>query len=354
MPILVISGLLGAAFALLGLLIGLILIAFGVRGHSRRTIRITAGAYVLFLPLVLFVALPLLASYLVAHAGTRPQDRNLALDPGDFDRPFRTVEFAARDGARLSGWYLEGDPSKPAILFAHGLFRDRREVLERVCRLNQLGYPGLVFDLRSHGASEKRTVSLGFIERQDMLGAFDLARERLGRRRVALAGVSMGAVAAFLAAAEIPEELAGLIADSPFQSLDETIRRHTRLLLGLPAFPFDRLFVWNLTRLGGFSPGDLDLMSSAGSLTSLPVLLVYGEDDRRMPPLVAGRLHGAIPSPEKHLLLVPEADHGAAFRVDPDGYIEAVVRLLAPIDGEEGGAGVRSPAASGLRTEAEP
>ncbi len=332
MPILVISGLLGVVFAFLGLLIGLILVAFGVRGHTRRTIRITVACYAAAVPLTLFVALPLLSSYLVANASTRPQDRALRTDPSEFGRSFRPVEFPARDGARLSGWYLEGDASRPLILFTHGLFRDRREVVERVSRLNRLGYPSLVFDLRGHGASERRTVSLGFTERLDVLGARDFARGRLNHRRVVLGGVSMGAAAAFLAAAEAPEEVAGLIADSPFPSLDDTIRRHVRLLLGLPGFPFDRLFVWNLTRMGGFSPEDLDILAAARSLDSLPVLLIYGREDRRMPPAVAEAIHAAIPSPEKELLLVPAADHGAAFRVDPEGYIEAIVRLCGAID----------------------
>ena len=108
---------------------------------------------------------------------------------------------------------------------------------------------------------ERKPVSLGFTERLDVLGALDLARGRLNHRRVVLGGVSMGAAAAFLAAGEAPGEIAGLIADSPFESLEDTNRRHTRLILGLPGFPFDRLFVWNLTRIGGFSPGSLDLLA---------------------------------------------------------------------------------------------
>jgi outer membrane protein assembly factor BamB len=54
----VVAALLGAAFALLGLLTGLLLLFFGVRGHGRRIIWIAAACYAVALPLILFVGGP--------------------------------------------------------------------------------------------------------------------------------------------------------------------------------------------------------------------------------------------------------------------------------------------------------
>jgi outer membrane protein assembly factor BamB len=52
------AGLLGVAFAFLGLLTGLILRSFGVRGHARRTFVIVAACYVVALSLILLVGAP--------------------------------------------------------------------------------------------------------------------------------------------------------------------------------------------------------------------------------------------------------------------------------------------------------
>jgi pimeloyl-ACP methyl ester carboxylesterase len=259
---------------------------------------------------------------------------DLTLDetPLEMGRAFATVSFSSRDGVSLSGWYLPGSDSKPPIVFAHGLFRNRQEVRELACRMNELGYPGLLFDFRNHGVSGKRTTTLGRLERLDVLGAIDYLKNVQGADRVYLLGISMGAVSSILAAAEDSAAVAGIIADSPFDTLQNTVSRHVWLLLGLPVFPFSDLFVWNLERLGDFSGAELDTVKALKSLDNVPILLVYGREDQRMPEKVAKRLFDAAASPHKKLLVVPDAGHGQAFRTDPDRYIETVAQFVSAFE----------------------
>jgi len=329
MAILVMAGLLAVVTTLLAGSIWLLLRIFKFRGHARRTAKIALCIYATVFPILLFLVLPLLTSYFIANASTRPMDQTLIDTPMELGRSFSTISFPSRDGLSLSAWYLPGEDSKPPIVFAHGLFRNRQEVREIACRMNELGYPGLLFDFRNHGMSSKGATTLGRLERLDILGAIDFLKKTHGVDQVFLLGISMGAVSSILAANENPDSIAGIIADSPFDTLQNTVSQHVWLLLGLPRFPFSNLFVWNLERIGEFSRMDLDAVKALQSLGTVPVLLVYGQDDQRMPETVATRLFEAAANPDKQLIIVPGAGHGRAFRTEPDKYIEAVSNFVS-------------------------
>lgn len=322
-------------FALGGGLAGLLMRLAGRPVPLRRIARVTGFAWLLSVPLfVLFIA-PLLLPYFLAGASTRPQDRDLAETPAQYGRDFEEVEFHSRDGLSLAGWYLEGPGNKPAIVYSHGLFRSRREMLERASVLNRLGYPGLLVDLRSHGGSQRDAVSLGYRERLDVAGARDFVLREKGQKEVVLLGASMGAVAALNAAPELDPAPRAVIADSPFLDLEETVSRHARLLLGLPAFPFGRLFVWNFARINGFAPEELNVRRALRQMGEVPILLIYGTEDERMPESTRRAVWEAIPHGHKKLLLFEAAGHGAAFRSDQKRYVQEVDAWLMGLTGTD-------------------
>ncbi|MGH9338922.1 MAG: alpha/beta hydrolase [Acidobacteriota bacterium] len=314
-------------FALVGFLVWLTarLLRKPVRG--RALLKSTGIAFLLFLPLLFFLISPLLLASLIANASTRPQDRELTATPADYGREYRDVQFPSRDGLTLSGWYLEGEDKRFAVILCHGLFRNRQEVLERACALNRSGYPALLFDFRSHGESEPKYVSLGYQERLDVLGACDFLRKTEKEDHPVLFGVSMGAVAAIHAAAELQSRPSAIIADSPFASLDETVARHVTLFLGLPAFPFANVFIWNLTRMSGFDGTRLNTEQALRGLQPVPILLLYGEHDPRMPESMARQLFKAIPHQSKQLVFLEGAGH-APYTSDPDRYLKTVLKFL--------------------------
>lgn len=328
--ILFVSCLTTLVIVLIGLLVWGTLFLFKVRGIGKKIAKWTLGALVVVVPVMIFVVLPLLAAQLIAHSGTRPMDLELTVDPSSSGRDFSSIRFPARDGLELSGWWLRGSESREAFVLAHGLFRDRKEVLERACQLNRQGHGALLFDFRSHGNSETSTVSMGYHERLDVVGAVDWLVAS-GVQRVVVLGVSMGAVATLEASGELDSRVVALIADSPFLSLNETVSRHVDLWLGLPSFPFVNLFVWNFTRINGFDGRRLDVGRSAIDLP-FPVLLIYGNQDERMPPETARSVFEAISSSRKSILFFEGARHGLAWKQNPDCYIEAIEAFLESRD----------------------
>lgn len=335
MTILVVSALLGLVIALASALIWLVVRLIGRKRISgRRILKYDGVGFAIALPVVLFLVLPLVLASLIAHASTRPRDQHLNEDPETFGRTYRDIEFRSRDGIHLKGWFLPGDGARTPVVLAHGLFRDRHEVLARACELNFFGFPTVLFDFRGHGLSEKAPITLGYTERLDVLAAEEFAMEKTGIREAALLGVSMGATACALAAADRPDTVTALVADSAFATLESTVRRHVHLFLGLPSFPFANVFIWDFCRIGNFRPQELDVLAAMEKMPSVPVLLIYGREDRRMPPAVAESVFAAIPDPDRELWFVDGAGHGAAYRTQPHEYLKHVVDFLSIATGE--------------------
>ena len=157
--------------------------------------------------------------------------------PADFQAEYKDVEFQTSDGVKISAWLMPSRANRATIIYSHGLFRSRREFLERAVELWRLGYGALLYDSRNHGESGPARVTLGYIERLDAEAAVRYLREEVRTQdRIALFGISMGAATALLAAAETPE-VAAVISDSSFLSFRDTTDHHVRLFLRLPAFP---------------------------------------------------------------------------------------------------------------------
>ena len=102
-----------------------------------------------------------------------------------------------------------------------------------------------------------------------------LARER-SPGPVVLWGVSLGGASVVLAAAEDPE-VAGVICDSSYRSLDDTVRHHLQLfrsfrwwLRVVPAWPVADLALFWMGRRGGFDPAAADVRAAAAACAAAP------------------------------------------------------------------------------------
>jgi pimeloyl-ACP methyl ester carboxylesterase len=273
------------------------------------------------------VGVPYLLAVLVTRAGTRPMDLELTSSPADYGLSFEEVTFTSTDSVAISGWFLPGGTRKAVVACGHGLFRSRREVLDRAAFFRQQGYDTLVFDFRRHGTSGGERVTLGYQERLDFEGAVEFLRKRRPEAPVVLYGVSMGAGAALLAARETPA-VAAVVADSPFLNIEHTVVHHVELIFGLPRFPFASELLWFLEMRGGFDREDFDLEAAAEALGERPLLVIAGSEDERMPPDLQKRVADASKSPLRRFVSLEGAGHGAAYRVATEAYQREVLSFL--------------------------
>ena len=259
-------------------------------------------------------------------------DANDGKTPKSYGLDFRWVEFHSEDAIVLKGWYVPANsPARGSIIYIHGHNRTRIEMLPEAKFGHDLGYNGLLFDLRHQGQSGGGITTLGYQERLDVEGAVRYALEKENAARPVIAwGISMGAAAALMAAAE-SSNIDAVISDSSFLNYKDLIVHHASLFVHLPAFPIaDEVIYWSAWR-GHFRPDDFDLAKAVERINPRPLLFVAVEGDRRMPPSIARALYARATSPQKAWVVLPGSRHGEGFTVANRLYEEAVTQFLAQI-----------------------
>jgi uncharacterized protein len=144
----------------------------------------------------------------------RPPRQRLWATPQDAGLRYEDVEFPARDGLRISGWFLPAETSPgPTIVLVHGWPWNRLgeaadsllanlsgslpvDLLRFAHTLHGAGYNVLMFDLRNHGQSaDGAGVTFGLQESNDLLGALDFLKHRddVDQEAIGVVGFSMGA-----------------------------------------------------------------------------------------------------------------------------------------------------------------
>jgi len=257
---------------------------------------------------------------------------NAGLTPASFNLPFEEVSFQARDGVPLKGWWVGAPQARGTVVLVHGLNRSRIEMVKKVPFLHERGWNALLFDLRHHGASGGNVSSFGYFEKQDAHAAVELARSR-SAGPVVLWGVSLGAATATLAAADDPG-VAGLVCDSSYRSLRDTVSHHLELarswawwMRAVPSWPVGAEVLFWISRKGGFDVDAVDVRAAAARMAGRPCLFVCNSGDERMPAEIAFELKAAA-GDRARVLVVPGHSHGGAYREATAAYQGAVAQVL--------------------------
>jgi pimeloyl-ACP methyl ester carboxylesterase len=219
---------------------------------------------------------------------------------------------SARDPVELAAIFASpGDPGdRPTIIFLHGKGGHSSEWEPDARRALGLGYNVLLPDLRGHGASGGRYMTFGFLEKDDLANALEAARERFGAdpERFGIHSCSAGSSVALELAAHRPRGGGprAIWLESPFADPREMARHYLSAATGVPAPLLWLTTRWAVSRTLARVKRDLGLENVAGGLEKAdplaalarvrcPVLLVYGEEDRLIPPRFVRRLEAALP-----------------------------------------------------------
>ena len=274
--------------------------------------------------------------FLAGLATTRrfqfPDRENGGLTPASFQFASEDLDFRSSDGVELRGWWVPAPAAKGTVIMVHGLNRSRIEMVRRTPFVHAAGWNALLVDLRHHGESGGGTTTFGAKEKEDVKAAVRIARER-SPGPIVLWGVSLGGASVVFAAAEDPG-VAGVICDSSYRSVEDTVRHHLKLFRGfrwwlsvVPNWPTAELAIFWMGRRGGFDPAEADIQKAAAKLRGRPVLFVANSDDRRMPKEIAFDLQAAA-GPGAEVLIVPGKSHGGAWRDGTAAYEAAASVVL--------------------------
>lgn len=310
-------------------------------GSSRKS-RARHFLLIFIIVVIVWVVAGFLAT--IPVAGNHGYWRTFRGRPEDFGLKAEDVSFLSTDGISLKGWYIRAKGTvRGTLIVAHGINGNRSDMLSRGAFLVRDGYNTLLIDLRDHGESGGTYAGPGYIEARDILGALKYLRDREEMGPIAVLGHSYGAVAALYAGSQ-STEIAAVIADSAFISFEDMVRRATILLAKDPERSFwERLGL----RLAGFrvtlwavkpiyylrthvwlEGKKADALVPISRMGRRPILFISGAKDGICPPQNADRMYNSARSPEKFLLIVPNAEHDTTYSTNPQLYESTVVGFL--------------------------
>lgn len=232
------------------------------------------------------------------------------LTPDDYSLPYREVRFTVKrvPGGydEMHGWWIPAKGQK-VLLYLHGNTGNIGSNLPHAVRFQKMGFSVLLVDYRGYGQStggwpNERQVY------QDAEAAWNyLLAQGIDPTRIFIYGHSLGGAIAIDLAARV-RKAAGLIVEGTFTSMYDTVIAGGRYWM----FPVDLLLHQRF-----------DSLTKARSL-DLPVLIIHGTADRKIPFVMAEKLLAATPSLNKRLVLIPDGGHSNNAKVGRPLYVQSV------------------------------
>lgn len=248
-------------------------------------------------------------------------------------QPHETVEIQSRDGVRLVGHWMPVKCPKRIMIAMHGWRSSWDNDFGMVWDfLRENDCSVLYTEQRGQGGSGGACMGFGLMERYDCLDWINYINTRTGGKQpVYLCGISMGASTVLMAGGlALPPNVKGILADCGYTSAVDIwkhVAKQTHISYGICGGPAGRLARKKLS-----VAMDCDSCPQALARCHVPVLFIHGTDDRFVPVEMTFENYKACTSP-KRLLVVPGAEHGMSYLVDPAGYQTAVKAFWADFDG---------------------
>lgn len=208
--------------------------------------------------------------------------------------------------AELHGWWIPAEqPGAVTMLYFHGNYRNISHNLDHARRLHDLGYNVMLADYRGYGKSSGGPPSEAKVyEDAEAAWQYMLKVRGIHPRRAFIYGHSLGGAVAIDLATRHPDA-AGLITESTFTSMQ-----------AMGELEYGYLPV------GALLNQRFDSLQKIPTL-KLPVLLIHGTWDQRVPVAMAQQLYAAAPQP-KTLTLIEGGEHSNSGMVGWVEYRDAV------------------------------
>ena len=244
--------------------------------------------------------------------------------------PCERVRVKSYDGLWLSARYYHTRDGAPLEIMFHG-YRS-----SAICDFSggvklaiKNGHNILLVDQRGHGESEGKYLTFGVKERFDCLAWINYAVERFGKDvKIILCGVSMGAATVLFAAGlDLPDNVVGIFADSPYTTPTEIIKKVCRDMHLPPklAMPFIKL----AAKL--YMKCDLNADArEAVKKSKVPILIIHGEADEFVPCEMSREIYKNCKGGDV-LLVIPDAGHVLGYMTDPVKYEESVAEFIKKV-----------------------
>lgn len=241
--------------------------------------------------------------------------------------PYEQVYTESHDGLKLAARYYHVKDGAPLEIQFHGY---RSSGLVDFCGGTKLaigkGHNVLVIDQRGHGLSEGKHLTFGAFEKRDCISWVNYAIKRFGEEvKIILVGTSMGAATVLLASGmELPANVVGIIADSPYSSAEEIIEKVCKDKK-LPSKASAALVKKAAKVYMKCDLGDANVLSAVKNAKA-PILIIHGEEDNFVPCEMSARLAENTTNAER--VVFPGAGHVMSYMTDPVKYEKVIDEFM--------------------------
>lgn len=250
-----------------------------------------------------------------------------------YDEWVKTIDLqewiiTSNDGLKLwAQFYPSSSDSHQYVLAVHGYTVDHRDIMPSAVPFANQGYHILAIDQRGRGNSEGSYLSMGWLEKNDVLLWIQEIIRRDPDAQIILYGESMGAATLMMAAGEeLPDNVKVLIEDCGYTSAYAMFKDQLKERFGLPEYPFlpaANIVCYLKTGFAFTSASAINQLKKA----TLPILFIHGAADDYVPTYMGEELYESYQGP-KELLLIEGAGHGQSADVDPDTYYQTIFNFI--------------------------
>ena len=183
-----------------------------------------------------------------------------------------------------------------------------------------LGFNIVLPYMRGHGESPYKNISMGWGDYADIVDWVKNIIKKDSKARIALFGVSLGANAVTLAAAEdLPENVRLIISDSCYISAEELVKEYVK-----NETPFSSHLVSGLAcafseNKVGVSLKNADTIKEVEEI-ELPIMFINAENDTVVPPLISKRLYENCEAEGVEEVIIENGTHGRNLQADKEAY----------------------------------
>jgi uncharacterized protein len=312
-----------------------------VRSLMRTRVYVSRNFRRALLGIFLYVAFCAIAGVFVADASLHPARRELTDTEITAAREyaheasagFEDASLTAPDGVLLRAWLIRPNHGNgDAVILLHGVANNRVGMTGYARLLLAHGFTLLMPDARAHGASGGAFTTYGLIERDDIRQWVDSLEARDHPRCIFGLGESMGA-AQLLQSLGSGVHFCAVAAESSFANFREIAYDRMGQPFGIGPW-FGRTLLRPLVEFAFLRARwkyglDMNQVSpeDAVAATSIPVLLIHGQEDSNIPVSHSRRIHAR--NQRTQLWEVPDAIHCGAIGTAPQEFERRVVGWFA-------------------------
>ncbi|HZH62711.1 MAG TPA: alpha/beta hydrolase [Metabacillus sp.] len=225
---------------------------------------------------------------------------------------------------KLNAYLYENNQTQHKwAIVVHGYNGNAKGMTRYVRNFYEKGYNVLSPDLRGHGKSEGDYIGMGWPDRKDMLLWIEQIIKKDPEAEIVLFGVSMGGATVMMTSGEdLPENVKVIVEDCGYSSVSDVFAYQLDDLFGLPEFPIMNAANTVTNIRAGYDLYEASAVEQVGKSVT-PMLFIHGDADTFVPFEMLDDVYEAA-NVDKEKLIIPDANHGDAEKVDPEAYWNTV------------------------------